>query len=90
MRVGVDEVTKMVERGQAQFVVLAQDVSPAEIVMHLPGLCKEKNIPLGLVSAKKELGEKAGLKVATSALAVVDAGDSKKEFEALAKKFAEI
>ena len=90
IRVGVNEVTKMVERNQAKFVLVAQDVSPPELVLHLPALCKEKNIPMGFVSAKKDLGEKAGLKVGTSAIAVVDEGELKKDFEALAKKFAEL
>ena len=90
VRVGVNEVTKMVERNQAKVVVLAQDVSPQEIVLHLPGLCKEKNIPLGMVSNKKQLGEKVGLKVGASAIAVLDEGDQKKEWEALSKRFAEL
>ncbi|MFH0954960.1 MAG: 50S ribosomal protein L7Ae [Candidatus Micrarchaeota archaeon] len=90
VRVGVNEVTKMIERNQAKFVAIAQDVTPAEIVLHLPAICKEKNIPFGFVSSKKELGEKAGLKVGTSALAIVEEGEHKKEFEALGKKFAEM
>ena len=90
VRVGVNEVTKMVERGQAKFVVLAQDVLPLEIVLHLPALCKEKNIPCGLVSGKKVLGEKSGLKVGASAIALLEDEELKKEFETLAKRFAEL
>ncbi len=90
VRVGVNEVTKMIERGQAKFVVVAQDVSPQEIVLHLPVLCKEKNVPFGMVSTKKQLGEKAGLKVGASAVVVLDEGESKKDLEALSKRFAEL
>jgi large subunit ribosomal protein L7Ae len=90
VRVGVNEVTKMVERGQAKFVVVAQDVSPQEIVLHLPALCKEKNIPFGMVSTKKQLGEKAGLKVGASAVAVLDEGENKKDLESLSKRFLEL
>src|SRR3989338_580531 len=39
---GSNETTKQVERGQAKLVILAKDVEPAEVVMHLPALCKEK------------------------------------------------
>ena len=60
-RAGVNEVTKAVERGTAKLVILAEDTSPVEVVLHLPVLCKEKNIPFGFVANKKELGEKAGL-----------------------------
>lgn len=90
IRVGINEVTKMVERGQAKFVVVAQDVSPQEIVLHLPVICKEKNVPFGMVSSKKQLGEKAGLKVGASAVAVMDDSESKKDLEALSKRFAEL
>lgn len=90
VRVGVNEVTKMIERGQAKFVVVAQDVSPQEIVLHLPVLCKEKNVPFGMVSTKKQLGEKAGLKVGASAVVVLDEGESKKDLESLSKRFAEL
>ncbi|MBU0635447.1 ribosomal L7Ae/L30e/S12e/Gadd45 family protein [Candidatus Micrarchaeota archaeon] len=90
LRLGINEVTKMVERGQAKFVIVAQDVSPPEIVLHVPVLCQEKSIPVGLVSSKKELGEKAGLKVGTSALAIMDEGDYKKEWDVLSKRFAEL
>ena len=90
LKLGINEVTKMMERGQAKFVIVAQDVSPLEIVLHVPALCKEKSIPFGMVSTKKELGEKAGLKVGTSALVVLDEGDYKKEWDAISKQFAEL
>ena len=90
LKVGVNEVTKMVERGSAKLVVIAKDVQPIEIVMHLPLICKEKNIPYSFVQAKKELGEKAGLNVGTSAIAIVDEGEFKKELEDIVKKIKEL
>lgn len=86
IKVGVNEVTKAIERGTAKFVVIAKDVSPAEIVMHIPILCKEKNVAFSYADSKKELGEKISLPVGTSAIAIVDDGDMKKEFEDLANK----
>jgi ribosomal protein L30E len=41
---GTNEVTKAIELGTAKLVVYAADVSPKEIVQHLPIICKEKNI----------------------------------------------
>lgn len=90
VRVGVNEVTKMIERGQAKFVVVAQDVLPQEIVLHVPALCGEKNIPFGMVSNKKQLGEKAGLKIGASAIAVLDDAEIRKELEGLSKRFSEL
>ena len=56
IRIGVNETTKAVERSKALLVLVAEDVNPEEIVMHLPLICKEKNIPCSFVKTKKELG----------------------------------
>ncbi|MCX6798786.1 MAG: 50S ribosomal protein L7Ae [Candidatus Diapherotrites archaeon] len=90
IRVGINEVTKAVERGQAKLVLIAMDVSPVEIVMHLPLLCDEKKIPFTYVKGKKELGEKAGLNVGTAAAVIADEGDAKKELQDIVKKLAEL
>jgi large subunit ribosomal protein L7Ae len=74
---GINEVTKAVERGRAKLVVIAQDVSPKEITMHLPMLCKEKGITCGTVATKEELGAAAGLPVGTGAVAILTEGDAK-------------
>ncbi|MFH1105932.1 MAG: ribosomal L7Ae/L30e/S12e/Gadd45 family protein, partial [Candidatus Aenigmatarchaeota archaeon] len=36
LRRGTNEATKSIERGEAKLVVIAEDVDPAEVVMHLP------------------------------------------------------
>ncbi|MEO2154424.1 MAG: 50S ribosomal protein L7Ae [Nanoarchaeota archaeon] len=74
---GTNETTKAVERGLAKLVVIAEDVDPKEIVMHLPILCEEKNIPYVYVPSKKDLGAAAGLRVQAASVAVVDAGEGK-------------
>jgi large subunit ribosomal protein L7Ae len=83
---GANEVTKQVERGVAKFVVMAEDVTPEEILAHLPILCEEKGIPYGYVPSKAELGNAAGLAVGTAAVAVVDAGTAAESVEDVAKK----
>ena len=45
VRKGSNEVTKIIERGQAKLVIMALDVEPPEILAHLPMLCEEKQIP---------------------------------------------
>src|SRR2546430_2434399 len=56
VRKGTNEVTKLVERGEAQFVVMAEDVQPEEILAHMPLLCEEKGVPYAYVPSKQELG----------------------------------
>jgi large subunit ribosomal protein L7Ae len=74
---GTNEVTKAVEKGLAKLVAVAKDVSPPEIVMHLPLLCQEKGVPYVEVPTKEELGVAAGITVSTVSVAVVQEGDAK-------------
>jgi large subunit ribosomal protein L7Ae len=71
---GTNEVTKAAEKGIAKLVVVAKDVSPQEIIMHLKPICKEKDIPFVEVDSKEELGASAGLQVSTSAVVVMQEG----------------
>jgi large subunit ribosomal protein L7Ae len=90
IKVGINEVTKTIERNTAKLVVIAQDISPAEIVMHVPIICKEKSIPFTYVSTREELGKISGIGAKASAIAIVDEGVLKKEFSALLSKIEEI
>ena len=80
---GTNEVTKAIERGTAKFVVYAKDVEPKEIIQHIPMICKEKKIPCKEVDSKQKLGVASGIAVATSSVAVIDAGDAKKDIDSL-------
>lgn len=86
IRRGVNEVTKSLERGEAKVVVFAEDVDPPEIVMHLPALCDEKKVQFVKVPSKLELGRAAGIDVGTTAVAVVDAGEGKKQLAGILGK----
>ena len=82
---GTNEVTKIAEKGVAKLIVVANDVSPQEVIMHLKPLCNEKGIPYVEVPSKEDLGSAAGLLVSTSAVAVVNEGDSKKIIAEISK-----
>jgi len=81
IRKGINEATKAAERGIAKVIVVAEDVDPPEIAMHLGPLCEEKRCKLFKVSSKNELGRAAGLDVSTAAVAITDLGDAKKNFK---------
>jgi large subunit ribosomal protein L7Ae len=86
IRKGTNEVTKLVERGDANFVAMAEDVDPPEILMHMPILCEEKGIPFAYVPSKQELGVAAGLGKATASVAVLDPGKAKPMMDELVSK----
>lgn len=89
VRKGVNEVTKAVEREQAKLVLIAMDVNPPEIVMHLPPLCKEKNIPYIFVKSKEELGKAAGIQRPASSVAIISPGSLEKELNGIIRKINE-
>lgn len=45
LKKGANESTKALNRGKAEFIVMAADTNPIEIVLHLPLLCEDKNVP---------------------------------------------
>jgi len=93
IRKGTNEATKALEKGLAQLVIIAEDVEPEEIVMHLPVLCEEKKVPYVYVKSKQDLGRASGIDVPTASIALLDVGEGKnllkeivKNVEALVKK----
>ena len=86
LRKGVNEATKAIERGIAKLVVMAEDVTPEEILLHLPVLCREKQVTFAYVPSKLELGKAAGINVPTSSIAIVDEGDAKRMIAEIANK----
>ena len=74
IRKGMNETTKAIERSQAKFVVMAEDVSPPEILFHIPLLCEEKSIPYGYLSKKAVLGNAVNINVGTASIAILNFG----------------
>jgi large subunit ribosomal protein L7Ae len=83
---GINETTKAIERKTAQLVVVAGDVTPEEIVVHIPVLCKENGIPYVFVPTKKDLGGAVGIAVGTSAVAVENPGAATEKLQDIIKK----
>lgn len=81
VRKGTNEVTKAIERGTARLVVIAEDIEPEEIVMHLPILSKEKAVPFVFVPTKQELGAACGISVSTATVVIDDVGKAGKQID---------
>ncbi|KAI0980514.1 hypothetical protein GJ496_005460 [Pomphorhynchus laevis] len=61
LKKGANEATKTLNRGTASLIVLAADTVPIEILMHLPLLCEDKNVPYVFVQSKQALGRACGV-----------------------------
>ena len=89
IRKGTNETTKTIEKGKSQLVVIANDVDPPEVVMHLPVLCEEKKIPYVYVQSKMELGRASGIDVPCAAISLVEVGEGKDLLKEVVKKAQE-
>ena len=74
LKKGSNEVTKAAERGTAKMVVMAENVNPAELLAHVPLICKEKKIPFIYVEDQAYLAEAAGMNsgAKTAAIALME------------------
>merc|ERR1711907_700343 len=61
LKKGANEATKTLNRGIAEIIILAADAEPLEILLHLPLLCEDKNVPYVFVKSKTSLGRAAGV-----------------------------
>lgn len=87
IKFGLGHVTTLIENKEAKLVVIAHDVDPIELVIHLPTLCKKMGIPYCFVKGKARLGTFVHQKTATClALTQVKPADQK-DLDTLANNF---
>ncbi|CAF9939523.1 RNA binding protein snu13 [Imshaugia aleurites] len=61
LKKGANEATKTLNRGTSEIIVLAADTAPLAILLHLPLLCEDKNVPYVYVPSKTALGRACGV-----------------------------
>eukprot|EP01130_Rhizamoeba_saxonica_P004651 TRINITY_DN1890_c0_g1_i1.p1 TRINITY_DN1890_c0_g1~~TRINITY_DN1890_c0_g1_i1.p1 ORF type:complete len:131 (+),score=40.57 TRINITY_DN1890_c0_g1_i1:52-444(+) len=81
LRKGANEATKTLNRGIAELIVIAADTEPLEIVLHLPLLCEDKNVPYIYVDSKAALGAACGVSRSVIAASIFKLKDSKSPIE---------
>ncbi|KAM7267263.1 hypothetical protein ACFE04_009429 [Oxalis oulophora] len=52
---GVKEVVKSIRRGNKGLCIIAGNISPIDVITHLPILCEENDIPYVYVPSKEDL-----------------------------------
>lgn len=62
--------TKTLNRGTAEIIILAADTSPLAILLHLPILGEDKNVPYVYVPSKTALGRACGVSRAVIAASI--------------------
>ncbi|KAJ3258382.1 RNA binding protein snu13 [Boothiomyces macroporosus] len=83
LKKGANEATKTLNRGIAEFIVMAADTEPLEILLHIPLLCEDKNVPYVFVPSRAALGRACGVSRAVVACSVTtnDASELKSQIQ---------
>ncbi|GBC03270.1 hypothetical protein RclHR1_05040011 [Rhizophagus clarus] len=69
---GANETIKALNREMSEFVVMAADTEPIEILLPLPLLCEDKNVPYVFVPSKNALGRACGVTRAVIAASIIN------------------
>ena len=83
VKYGINHITYLVEQNKAQLVCIAHDVDPIELVIWLPALCKQMNVPYCIVKGKARLGTVVHKKTATALALTGIKNEDKMEFSQL-------
>ncbi|OKL60479.1 ribonucleoprotein-associated protein [Talaromyces atroroseus] len=88
LRKGANEVTKSLNRGTSELVILAADTSPLAILLHLPLLCEDKNVVYCFVPSKLALGRATGVSrpVIAACITTNEASDLQGQIRAIKEK----
>uniref|UniRef100_A0A6G1SAR3 H/ACA ribonucleoprotein complex subunit 2 n=1 Tax=Aceria tosichella TaxID=561515 RepID=A0A6G1SAR3_9ACAR len=76
LRRGANEATKTLNRNQSELIILAADAEPLEILLHLPLLCEDKNVPYVFVRSKQALGRASGVQRSVVACSICQSENS--------------
>lgn len=82
---GVKDVVKAIKKGSKGIVIIAADVTPVDVVSHIPVLCEDRAIPYLFVRSRMELGVAAETKKPTSVVLMLAT-----KTEALAEKYTKL
>ncbi|KAF9312746.1 snoRNA-binding protein [Podila horticola] len=85
---GVKEVVKGLRKGEKGLVLIAGDISPIDVISHVPVLCEENDVPYVFLPSKEDLGTAGSTKRPTSCVMVV-LGGKKKDMDG-AKDYKEL
>ncbi|GKT26349.1 putative multi-domain containing protein [Aduncisulcus paluster] len=88
IRRGANETTKALHKNKAELIIIAADTDPIEIVLHLPLLCEDKNVPYVYVPSMQLLGRASGVSRTVIACAIMKAPGSSMQREIEAMKDA--
>ncbi|KAJ6231679.1 nhp2-like protein [Anaeramoeba flamelloides] len=85
---GANETMKALNKGLSEFVILAADANPLEIVLHLPLLCEDKNVLWCFVPNSIALGRACGFSrpIIASTIIKLEGSELKRQIDSIKKE----
>ncbi|TRY64169.1 hypothetical protein TCAL_00804 [Tigriopus californicus] len=77
IRNGLKDVQARIRKGERGLIVFAGDVTPIEVMCHLPAVCEEKNIPYVFTPSRQDLGTAMGVKRGSLMVMIKESNDYK-------------
>jgi len=61
VRNGLKDVQSRIRKGEKGIVIFAGDVTPIEVMCHMPAVCEEKGLPYVYTPSRQDLGSAMGV-----------------------------
>merc|ERR1712106_1271783 len=90
VRNGLKEVQSRIRKGERGIVVFAGDVTPIEVMCHMPAVCEEKSLPYVYTPSRQDLGTAMGVKRGCLMVMVGEHEDYKELFEELTEEITNL
>ena len=83
-------MVKALKKDTKGLCIIAGNISPIDVIAHVPILCEEKAVPYVYVPSKEDLGEASQTKRPTSIVLVSCGAEFKESYDELATELASI
>jgi len=88
VRNGLKDVQSRIRKGEKGLVVFAGDVTPIEVMCHMPAVCEEKSLPYVYTPSRQDLGSAMGVKRGCLMVMVREHEDYKELYDELAQEIS--
>nr|QBH73533.1 putative NHP2 protein [Brunneria borealis] len=90
IRNGLKDVQRAIRKGERGLVIFAGDVSPIEIMCHLPAVCEENGMPYVYVPSRQSLGSAMGVRNGSLMVLIQEHKDYKELYDKVVKSIKHI
>merc|ERR1712066_1099372 len=90
VRNGLKDVQSRIRKGEKGLVVFAGDVTPIEVMCHMPAVCEEKSLPYVYTPSRQDLGTAMGVKRGCLMVMVREHEDYKELYDELTQEITSL